>query len=89
MVLSSSGGKFEGRTVETVDPGGILAKSLDPKRIIGCVAYPAAVVVEPGVIKHVEGDRFPVGEIDGRESARVQMISQLFTEAGFKSRILD
>ena len=86
--FQGEGGKFEGRTVETVDPGGVLAKSLDPKRIIGCIAYSAAIVAEPGIIEHVEGNRFPVGELDGGESARVRTVSQLFTEAGFKSRVL-
>jgi len=83
-----NGGEFQNRIVETVDPGGVLANSIDPKRIIGCIAYPAATVAEPGVIEHVEGDRFPVGELDGSESERVQNVSDLFTEAGFRSRVL-
>jgi 2-dehydropantoate 2-reductase len=53
------------------------------------VVYPAAAVTEPGVVKHVEGDRFPVGELDGSESARVQKLHDLLVEAGFRSRVLD
>ena len=83
-----NGGKYENRIVETVDPGGVLARSIDPGRIIGCIAYPAATIAEPGVIEHVEGDRFPVGELDGGESERLQKVSELFTIAGFKSRVL-
>ncbi|MFT5506055.1 MAG: 2-dehydropantoate 2-reductase [Gammaproteobacteria bacterium] len=81
-------GEYENRIVETVDSGGVLASSIDYKKIIGCIAYPAAVIAEPGIIEHVEGDRFPVGELDNSESDRVKMISLLLTEAGFKSRVL-
>ena len=82
-------GEYAGRIVETVDPGGVLLRGIDPQRVIGCIAYPAASVAEPGVIKHIEGNRFPVGELDGRDSERVRMISGLFEEAGFKARVLD
>jgi len=81
-------GAYQDRVVETIDPGGLLANSIDPKRIIGCIAYPAASIAQPGVIQLVEGDRFPVGELDNSESDRLMMVSGLFTEAGFKSRVL-
>ncbi len=83
------GGPYADRVVETVDPGGVLAKSIDPNRVLGCVAYPAAAIAEPGVIRHIEGNRFPVGELDGSESERAQKVLAALTEAGFKSRILD
>ncbi len=79
---------FAGRVVKTVDPTGVLFNKIDPDRLIGCIAYPAATIAEPGVIQHVEGNRFPVGELDGSESDRVNQVSGLFTEAGFKSRVL-
>jgi 2-dehydropantoate 2-reductase len=79
---------YSGRVVKTVDPNGVLFNKIDPGRIIGCIAYPAATIAEPGVIKHVEGNRFPVGELDGSESDRVNQVSALFTEAGFKARVL-
>ena len=82
-------GEYSGRVVETVDPGGVLFRAIDPERVIGCIAYPAAEIAEPGVIRHIEGNRFPVGELDGRDSDRVRMVSGLFEEAGFKSRVLD
>jgi 2-dehydropantoate 2-reductase len=82
-------GPYADRVVETVDPGGVLAKSIDPNRVLGCVAYPAATIAEPGVIRHIEGNRFPVGELDGSDSARAQKVLAALTEAGFKSRILD
>ncbi len=81
-------GPWAGRVVESVDPGGVLFDAIDPDRIVGCIAYPAAVVAEPGVIRHIEGNRFPVGELDNTTSARLARVSALFTEAGFKSRVL-
>jgi len=82
-------GPYADRVVETVDPGGVLFGSIDPNRVIGCIAYPAATIAEPGVIRHIEGNRFPVGELDGGDSDRVRVISGLFEEGGFKSRVLD
>ena len=83
------GGEYAGRVVETVDPGGVLSGAIDPDRIIGCIAYPAAIVAEPGVIRHVEGNRFPIGELDGSLSDRVRSVSEVFAGAGFKSRVLE
>ncbi|MCH8238063.1 MAG: 2-dehydropantoate 2-reductase [Proteobacteria bacterium] len=82
-------GEFEGRRLESLDPDGILGKHIDGDKIIGCVVYPAAGVESPGVIRHVEGDRFPVGELDGSESDRVQKLHDTLVNAGFRSRILD
>ena len=83
------GGPFDGRRLVSLDPSGVLTKHIEGDRIIGCVVYPAAAVTAPGVIHHVEGDRFPIGELDGSESARVQSLHDLFVEAGFRSRVLD
>lgn len=82
------GGKYDNKKLETLDPTGILAKKIDANRIIGCVVYPAAAVTAPGVIHHVEGDRFPIGELDGNESERVKQIHDMFIKAGLKSRVL-
>ena len=82
------GGEYEGHIVHTVDPDGSLAATIDPDRIIGCIAYPAATIDEPGVIRHIEGHRFPVGELDGAETERVQSICDAFVGAGFKSFVL-
>jgi 2-dehydropantoate 2-reductase len=64
--------QFEGRYVESVDPGGTIANSIDPARLIGCVVYPACELVAPGVVRHIEGDRFPLGELDGLPTVRVR-----------------
>ena len=82
------GGEYADRTVESVDPGGVLARAIDPDRVLGCIAYPAALISQPGVIQHVEGVRFPVGELDGAESERVNSVAQMLIEAGFKSPVL-
>ena len=82
-------GEFENRVVRAVDENGELLNTIDPNRIIGCIAYPAATISSPGVIRHVEGNRFPIGELDGVISDRLQNISSVFTEAGFKARMLE
>lgn len=82
------GGEWDGTRLESLDPNGTLEANIEAERIIGCVSYPAAEKPEPGVIRHVEGNRFPVGELDGSESDRVKAISERFTAAGFKSRVL-
>lgn len=82
------GGEYDGHVIKSVDPSGAIAAGIEPERIIGCIAYPAAEITEPGVIKHIEGYRFPVGELNGGESARVAGVSNVLTGAGFKSPIL-
>lgn len=83
------GGPYDGHRLDSLDPDGTLGKYIDADRIIGCVVYPAAAVTEPGVIHHVEGDRFPVGELSGETTARVQALHDLLVDAGFRSRVLD
>lgn len=82
------GGAYEGQIVRTADPAGKIAATIDPSRIIGCVVYPAATIAAPGIIRHIEGNRFPLGELDGAETARIRMLSDLFTAAGLKAPIL-
>ena len=81
-------GEYAGNVVHTVDPSGRLAATIDPDRIIGCIAYPAATLEGPGVIRHIEGNRFPLGELDGSKSERLQSLCDTFNTAGFKSRLI-
>ncbi len=81
-------GAYRDTVVKTVDPDGRIAAAIDPDRVIGCIAYPAATIEAPGVIRHIEGHRYPVGELDGSESARVKAICDAFVDAGFKSFVL-
>jgi 2-dehydropantoate 2-reductase len=78
---------FPDRHLESVDPGGVIARSIPHRQVVGCVVYPAASIAEPGVIVHVEGNRFSVGEPDGSKSERVQSIAALLTAAGFKAPV--
>lgn len=83
------GSECEGRTLESVDPGADQWNRLGPERAIGCVVYPATEVVEPGVIKHVYGDKFPLGEPDGSASERVKALSTLMEDAGLRAPVLE
>jgi 2-dehydropantoate 2-reductase len=80
-------GAYEGRQLESVDPGGFIAQHIEPERIIGSVVYPAAELVEPGVVKVIEGNRFTLGEPGGSRSPRIEALSQAMMKAGFKSPI--
>ncbi len=80
-------GAYNGRHVESVDPGGMLSAILPPSRAIGCVVYPAAEVTAPGVISHSYGDRFSLGEPDGSRSERVEALSKLLIASGLKAPI--
>ena len=87
--FNDHGGALAGTPVRSVDPTGRIAKALPAGQLIGCVVYPAAELLAPGVVKHIEGDRFPLGELDGRATERVARLSQCFTQAGFKAPVLD
>jgi 2-dehydropantoate 2-reductase len=81
-------GEWENTRVHSVDPTGAIYEKIPCERVIGCVVYPAAELIAPGVIKHVEGNRFPVGEPDGSNSARVAKVSQCFSNGGMQAPVL-
>lgn len=80
-------GPWRDRKLASVDPGGVLWDRIGPERCIGCVVYPACEIEAPGVIRHIEGDRFPLGEPDGSRSRRVQALSKAMIAAGFKASV--
>jgi 2-dehydropantoate 2-reductase len=82
------GGPYEGRRLESVDPGGTAAQHIDANRVLGAVVYPAAVLEQPGVVRVVEGKRFSLGEPDGSESPRALAVSEALTRAGFKAPVV-
>jgi 2-dehydropantoate 2-reductase len=82
------GGPFDGRRLQSLDPDGIIEAHIPAERIVGSIAYPAAERDAPGVIRLVEGDRFPLGELDGERTERVSAIASAFNAAGFKARVL-
>jgi 2-dehydropantoate 2-reductase len=81
------GGPLEGRRLHSVDPGDVQWNGFGPDRVLGCVVYPAAEVSEPGVIRHIEGNRFSLGEPDGSKSDRATALSQVLQSAGLKAPV--
>jgi 2-dehydropantoate 2-reductase len=80
-------GPYEGHRLDSVDPGGAIAAHIEPERIIGSVVYPAAELVEPGLVRVIEGNRFTLGEPDGSRSERIEALSQAMIRAGFKAPV--
>jgi 2-dehydropantoate 2-reductase len=83
------GGRHEGSTLESIDPGGRQWRELGPERAIGCIVYPATEIEAPGVIRHVYGNNFPLGEPSGEITPDVKNLSDLFVAAGMKAPVLD
>jgi 2-dehydropantoate 2-reductase len=83
------GGALQNCVLQSVDPDGKQWQFLKPERAIGCIVYPATEVVEPGVIKHVYGNKFPLGEPSGERTERVEKLSSLLTGAGFDAPVLE
>jgi 2-dehydropantoate 2-reductase len=80
---------FGASRIQCLDPDGLLERYIDSSQIVGCVAYPAAMMESDGRVRHIKGFRFPVGELDGSVRERTRLLSGLFEDAGFKSRIID
>jgi len=80
-------GPYEGRSLQSLDPDGLIAANIEPERLIGSVVYPASELVAPGVVKLIEGNRFSLGELDGNRSERVEALSKVMMAAGFKSPV--
>src|SRR5213080_5195659 len=83
----AQGGEWEGMQLESVDPGGVISQNIDPARVIGCVVYPSTAIVEPGVVWHIEGTRFAIGEPDGSRSERCRRLADAFIKAGLRCPI--
>ncbi len=83
------GNEFQNSTLESIDPGGRQWQELGPQRAIGCIVYPATELEAPGVVRHVYGDRFPLGEPSGETSADVEKLAALFVKAGLQAPVLE
>jgi len=81
------GGPLDGTHLETLDPGGVIIDAIAPERVIGCVVYPSTVITEPGVVEHIEGNRFAIGEPDGSRSERCKLLSESLIKAGLRCPI--
>jgi 2-dehydropantoate 2-reductase len=82
------GGELAGTCVRSVDPSGVISAQIPAERVIGCVVYPAAELLSPGVVHHIEGNRFPLGEPDGSTSERVTRVSECFASSGLQAPVL-
>jgi len=82
-------GPHAGYRLKSADPNGVIERSIESRRVIGCVVYPAGDIVAPGVVKRLEGDRFPVGELDGTETERVKHVSEILVGADLKAPVLN
>jgi len=82
-------GPYKNHRMESVDPGSWQWTTLGPERAIGCVVYPATEIIEPGVIKHVYGNKFTLGEPDGTTTERIQILSDAMNDAGLKAPVRD
>lgn len=76
---------LENTHIDSVDPDGIIWKNINPERALGCVVYPACEIEKPGVIKHIEGNRFSLGEPSGINTDRLKILSDLFIKGGLKA----
>ena len=81
------GGPLDGTRIHSVDPGDAQWNGFGPDNVLGCVVYPAAEVIEPGVIMHLEGNRFSLGEPDGSKSDRAIALSKVLSTAGLKAPV--
>jgi 2-dehydropantoate 2-reductase len=81
------GGAYDAQQLRSVDPDGALSAGIDVKRIIGGIVYPAAELLEPGVIKVIEGNRFTLGELDNQRTPRIEALSKSMMAAGFKAPV--
>jgi 2-dehydropantoate 2-reductase len=85
--FQNHGGELDGLRLERVDPGGVIAAAIEPRRVIGSIVYFSTAIVEPGVIQHVEGTRISLGEPDGARSERCRRIAEALVRAGFRCPI--
>jgi 2-dehydropantoate 2-reductase len=81
------GGPYDGMILESVDPGGRISAAIEPRRVIGCVVYAATEIEAPGIIRHVEGTRFTLGEPDRSLSERARRLATEFVAGGLKAPV--
>lgn len=77
-------GPFAARRIHAVDPDGAVSRVIPPRRAIGCVVYAGTELEAPGVVRHLEGSRFTIGEPDGSVSERCRRFSEAMIAGGLK-----
>lgn len=86
--FQNHGGALDGTRLKSLDAGGVLTNAFHADRIVGCAVFVAAEVPEPGVVRHIGGNRFPMGEIDGTVSDRVRAVEAAFAKAELQASVL-
>jgi 2-dehydropantoate 2-reductase len=81
--------RLAGVHFRSIDPGGRQWERLGPERAIGCVVFPAAEVIAPGVIRHEHGRKFPIGEPGGGKSTRVETLHKAMVAGGLEAPVRD
>ncbi len=81
------GGEWEGTHLERVDPGGVIAKAIEPRRVIGSIVYFSTEIISPGVVLHIEGNRISLGEPDGSRSDRIRAIAEALIKSGLRAPV--
>ena len=81
------GGRLDGSYLQSVDPDQSISNSIRNETIVGCIVYPSTEILSPGVVKHIEGDRFSLGELDGSSSDRCKKLSMALIKAGLRAPI--
>ena len=85
--FQNHGGPFDGLRLERVDPGGVITAAIEARRVLGSIVYLATEIPEPGVVRHVEGDRISLGEPDGTRSERCRLIAEALVNSGLRCRV--
>lgn len=85
--FQNHGGELEGLRLERVDPGGVISAAIETRRVVGAIIYFSTAIVEPGVIRHIEGHRVSLGEPDGTRSDRCHQIAEALIHAGLRCSI--
>jgi 2-dehydropantoate 2-reductase len=80
-------GELDGLHLERVDPGGVIAKSIEPERVVGSLAYFSTDIAEPGVIHHIEGNRLSLGEPSGIRTERIRALAAALVAAGVRAPV--
>jgi 2-dehydropantoate 2-reductase len=73
------------RPLATVDPGGLLSRSIPFEQVVGAVVYTSAATLQPGEVMLKTGNRLMLGEPSGEESQRVTRLVEALQAAGIEA----
>lgn len=85
--FAGEAGPNAGRRIASVDPDGRIGAAIEPERVVGCVIYSSTEIVAPGVIQHLEGTRYSLGDPVRGVSERTRRIAEAFVAGGLKAPV--